>query len=147
MAGMLPGVESARRRRCHGTSAGWADSQSSSIFESSNSSRRSSLCLYSTNHSSHFNLLQKRTVNKYQQQQEHEEDEKLGGAAREAKERLDERLRSQYRKLEPKSSKSHSYRPPSFPTKFQLIGKLTQRLSQTGSFFKILLFVLVDSKS
>ena len=58
MAGMLPGVESARRRRCHGTSAGWADSQSSSIFESSNSSRRSSLCLYSTNHSSHFNLLQ-----------------------------------------------------------------------------------------
>lgn len=39
-------------------------------------------------------------VNKSQQQEE--QDEKLGGEAREAKERLDERLRSQYRKLEPK---------------------------------------------
>lgn len=30
------------------------------------------------------------------------QDEKLGGVAREAKERLDERLRAQYRKSEPK---------------------------------------------
>lgn len=104
MAGMLPGVESARRRRCHGTSAAWADSQSSSFIESSNSSRRSSLCLYSSNHSLQSNLLQKRMVNKSQQQEE--QDEKLGGEAREAKERLDERLRSQYRKLEPKRRNS-----------------------------------------
>ncbi|KAF1001679.1 uncharacterized protein LOC141713617 [Apium graveolens] len=106
MAGMLPGVESARRRRCHGTGAAWADSQSSSFLENSKNSRRSSLCLYSSNNSSHSNLLQKRAVKYQQQQQEQEDDEKLGGAAREAKERLDERLRSQYRKLEPKRRNS-----------------------------------------
>lgn len=48
MAGMLPGVESARRRRVH-KCGGFSDSPS---FSSHNTSRRSSFCLYASNHES-----------------------------------------------------------------------------------------------
>ncbi|KAI9125975.1 hypothetical protein K1719_003393 [Acacia pycnantha] len=82
MAGMLPGVESARRRRFHPS-----DSSSDCPYFT----RRSPLCLYSSNHESLLSAssLQQRSV-LYQGRS----DEKLAGAAGEAKERLEERLRS-----------------------------------------------------
>ncbi|XVF47969.1 hypothetical protein PTKIN_Ptkin03bG0152500 [Pterospermum kingtungense] len=98
MAGMLPGVECARRRRFH-QSGGSSDAPSVAGI---GLSRRSSFCLYTTNHDSHHTSVssQQRSipVQAY-------EDRKLGGVAREAKERLDERLRSQ-RKPEPKRQNS-----------------------------------------
>ncbi|XP_022730703.1 probable E3 ubiquitin-protein ligase RHY1A [Durio zibethinus] len=94
MAGMLPGVECARRRRFH-QSGGSSDSPSVAAI---GSTRRSSFCLYTSNHDTHHSSVssQQRSI-LFQAYQ----DEKLGGVAREAKERLDERLRSQ-RKSEPK---------------------------------------------
>ncbi|KAK6944404.1 Zinc finger, RING-type [Dillenia turbinata] len=88
MAGMLPGVECARRRRFH---------QSVALFDSPTTvvhggTRRSSFCLYSSNHESHITSslsLQQRGI------AQASEDEKLGRVAREARERLDERLRTQ----------------------------------------------------
>ncbi|XP_019197925.1 PREDICTED: probable E3 ubiquitin-protein ligase RHY1A isoform X2 [Ipomoea nil] len=91
MAGMLPGVECARRRRFH-QSGGLSDSTTSTT--TSSSTRRSSFCLYTSNHDSHLSSssssssMQRSTIGKAYQ------DEKLGAAAREAKERLDERLKS-----------------------------------------------------
>ncbi|KAK9269154.1 hypothetical protein L1049_000923 [Liquidambar formosana] len=92
MAGMLPGVECARRRRFHQGGGGYSDS---SIVAGHGLTRRSSFCLYITsNHESHLSstssLQQRSTAN-----QAYQLDEKLGGVAREAKERLDERLRTQ----------------------------------------------------
>ncbi|KAK2646714.1 hypothetical protein Ddye_021909 [Dipteronia dyeriana] len=90
MAGMLPGVECARRRRFH------RSGDSPSMANSHVSTRRSSFCLYTSNHESHHtsisNSLQRSIIN----QMYH--GEKLGGLAREAKERLNERLGTQ-RKL------------------------------------------------
>eukprot|EP00257_Ricinus_communis_P023038 XP_015582920.1 probable E3 ubiquitin-protein ligase RHY1A [Ricinus communis] len=86
MAGMLPGVECARRRRFHQSS----DSTAAAAY--GGSTRRSSFCLYTGNHeSSHGSTssLQRNILSKVY------EDEKLGGVARQAKERLDERLRTQ----------------------------------------------------
>ncbi|XP_028760749.1 probable E3 ubiquitin-protein ligase RHY1A [Neltuma alba] len=82
MAGMLAGVESARRRRFH---------QSGASSDCPYFTRRSSFCLYSTNHDflPSSSYLQKRSVLHHART-----DEKLAGAAGEAKERLDERLRS-----------------------------------------------------
>ncbi|XP_031106991.1 probable E3 ubiquitin-protein ligase RHY1A isoform X1 [Ipomoea triloba] len=92
MAGMLPGVECARRRRFH-QGGGWSDSTASTT--TSSSTRRSSFCLYTSNHDSHLSsssssssMQQRGAIGKANQ------DEKLGAAAREAKERLDERLKS-----------------------------------------------------
>ncbi|XP_059635250.1 probable E3 ubiquitin-protein ligase RHY1A isoform X2 [Cornus florida] len=92
MAGMLPGVESARRRRFH-QSGGWPD------LPSMSGTRRSSFCLYASNHESHLSsssFQQRITINQANQ------DEKLGGAAREAKDRLDKRLRAAQLKPENK---------------------------------------------
>ncbi|XP_058727583.1 probable E3 ubiquitin-protein ligase RHY1A isoform X2 [Vicia villosa] len=72
MAGMLPGVESARRRRVH--KAG---------VEPSNN-RRSSFCLYSSNSESRLSSSSSMT----------QQDENMVGAAREAKQRLDDKFRS-----------------------------------------------------
>lgn len=86
MAGMLPGVEFARRRRLYGYS------DSSSVAGHSNWTRRSSFCLYTSNHESHLSsssATQRSILNQAYQ------DDKLGEVAREAKERLDERLRTQ----------------------------------------------------
>ncbi|MBA0603469.1 hypothetical protein Gorai_003612, partial [Gossypium raimondii] len=91
MAGMLAGVECARRRRFH-QSGGSSDSVLGFT-------RRPSFCLYTSNHESlHSSVFSQRRVliEGYE-----DDDEKLGEVAREAKERLDERLRSQ-RKSEPK---------------------------------------------
>ncbi|KAJ4709677.1 RING/U-box superfamily protein [Melia azedarach] len=93
MAGMLPGVECARRRRFH-QSGGYSDSQTISAHSGT---RRSSFCLYTSNHESHHTSISSLRSIIYQASQ----DEKLGGIAREAKERLDERLRAQ-RKSETK---------------------------------------------
>ncbi|XVE71570.1 hypothetical protein DITRI_Ditri10aG0161800 [Diplodiscus trichospermus] len=94
MAGMLPGVECARRRRFHQSGSG-SDSSSVAVI---GLTRRSSFCLYTSSHETHHSSVssQQRSVSGQAYQ-----DQKLGGAAREAKERLDERLRSQ-RKPEPK---------------------------------------------
>ncbi|XP_074281228.1 uncharacterized protein LOC141606112 [Silene latifolia] len=83
MAGMLPGVESARRRRCHQTST-----PTIGAVVSSPSSRRSSFSLFFPT-SSASSLTQQRSRG------QHQVDEKLGQVARQAKERLDERLRAQ----------------------------------------------------
>ncbi|KAL2929866.1 putative E3 ubiquitin-protein ligase RHY1A [Bienertia sinuspersici] len=87
MAGMLPGVEAARRRRVHQSSG----SSSSSGIASSPSSRRSSFSLFSPNYSaSSLSHTRSRT---------YKDDEKLGHLARQAKERLDEKLRAQIKPL------------------------------------------------
>ncbi|KAF7838903.1 putative E3 ubiquitin-protein ligase RHY1A [Senna tora] len=83
MAGMLPGVESARRRRL------WSDSPST--IAAPNSTRRSCFCLYSSKHESLISsssLLERNILYKARP------DEELEEAVREAKERLDERFRA-----------------------------------------------------
>ncbi|XVF88234.1 hypothetical protein PTKIN_Ptkin19aG0033700 [Pterospermum kingtungense] len=92
MAGMLPGVEYARRRRFH-LSGGSSDTPTVPPI---GSTRKSAFCCHENHHtsvSSQSILIQAC------------QDEKLGEIAREAKERLDERLRSQ-RKSEPKRQNS-----------------------------------------
>ena len=92
MAGMLPGVECARRRRVH------QSGESPCVGGIHGSTRRSSFCLYASNHDSHHtptSSLQRSILNQAYM------DEKLGVEAREAKGRLDERLRTQ-RKPQPK---------------------------------------------
>ncbi|XP_019415964.1 PREDICTED: probable E3 ubiquitin-protein ligase RHY1A isoform X2 [Lupinus angustifolius] len=99
MAGMLPGVESARRRRFH-HSGGCLDSPSLSPH---NSTRRSSFCLYAKNNESllpSFSSLQRSMFN-----QTHP-DENIVGAAREAKQRLDEKFKQQ-RKSENKRQNTY----------------------------------------
>ncbi|KAF8036745.1 hypothetical protein BT93_C2454 [Corymbia citriodora subsp. variegata] len=95
MAGMLPGVEFARRRRLHQGGGAWSDSTPTAAY---GSVRRGSLP--SRNHeplhhcsSSYSRGMMNRCC----------EDEKLGGVAREAKERLDEKLRTQRIKSECRS--------------------------------------------
>ncbi|KAG9142188.1 hypothetical protein Leryth_007630 [Lithospermum erythrorhizon] len=95
MAGMLPGVETARRRRVHqsaasGTSTRYFGSSSTSFCDMSHGSlRRYSIPLHATTQEPlHLNSLQRNHIR-------HScvgENEKLDKAAREAKERLDERL-------------------------------------------------------
>lgn len=85
MAGMLPGVEAARRRRIY---QGSAPTHPSLGLLSSPSSRRSSFALFSAHSAS---SLQRSRANQV--------DEKLGQLAREAKERLDERLRARRESL------------------------------------------------
>ncbi|XP_058111385.1 probable E3 ubiquitin-protein ligase RHY1A [Magnolia sinica] len=79
MAGMLPGVECARRRRVH--QGGSNDQQ--------NRTRRFSFCLYTSNHDTHLN------TNSLLRRTQSFQSENLGDVAREAKERLDERLKIQ----------------------------------------------------
>ncbi|KAH0649827.1 hypothetical protein KY284_029739 [Solanum tuberosum] len=90
MAGMLPGVECARRRRFHQSSGCIASSNTTGF----SSTRRSSFCLYTSNHEHPFNSSSSKqrgaTSQAYQ-------DEKLGEAAREAKQRLDDRLSARWK--------------------------------------------------
>lgn len=92
MAGMLPGVECARRRRFH--QAGDYPAPGSSGW-----TRRSSFCLHTGSNERAFSLHTSLLNYGY-------EDEKLGDVAREAKGRLDERLRSQT-KSETRRHKNH----------------------------------------
>ncbi|XP_038891102.1 probable E3 ubiquitin-protein ligase RHY1A [Benincasa hispida] len=102
MAGMLPGVECARRRRFHQSIA---SSDSPSTAAKSGSTRRPSFCLYTSNrdfHSTSSSSSQHRSSSNQAYQ-----NEKLGEIAREAKERLDERLRT-HRKPENSRRKSEN---------------------------------------
>ncbi|KAL3840716.1 hypothetical protein ACJIZ3_025307 [Penstemon smallii] len=91
MAGVLPGVEAARRRRFHQSSS----SSNLSCYESSHqttstSSRRPSLCLYAS--STSF-----KQRNPISQVQARCDESRLDAEASEAKKRLDERLQAQWR--------------------------------------------------
>lgn len=98
MAGMLPGVECARRRRFH-------QSGDSLGAPAHGWSRKPSFCLYTSSHESHHGLVSSLQKQRIVSSQAYE-DEKLGGVAREAKERLDERLRLQKKKAETTRHKS-----------------------------------------
>ncbi|KAL1364236.1 hypothetical protein HN51_012398 [Arachis hypogaea] len=109
MAGILPGVECARRRRLH-QSKGFLDLPSSTA-SSHNSTRRTSFGLYAANHeplhsSSSPSLLHRSVI--YQAQP----DLSMVGEAREARQRLDDKFRS-HRKLENKSIKCSENRQAS----------------------------------
>ncbi|KAG6430806.1 hypothetical protein SASPL_108879 [Salvia splendens] len=81
MAGMLPGVEAARRRRFHQKSE-------PSPAISGCSTRRSSLCLYVSSHDFHLC----NSTPSSQRRQIMCDESRLGTEAREAKKRLDSRL-------------------------------------------------------
>ncbi|KAH6772378.1 hypothetical protein C2S51_010782 [Perilla frutescens var. frutescens] len=84
MAGMLPGVEAARRRRFH--------KNCRSEISPTSSARRPSLSLNTTTHEFLLNSsLQRNPIN----HKELYDESRLDTAAREAKKRLDERLQSQ----------------------------------------------------
>lgn len=84
MAGMLPGVEAARRRRCH-------QSSGTNGNGASPSSRRSSFSLFSPNSSTSFLS--------HSANRTYHDDEKLGQLARQAKERVHEKLRAQTKSI------------------------------------------------
>ncbi|KAL9223930.1 hypothetical protein vseg_000014 [Gypsophila vaccaria] len=88
MAGMLPGVEAARRRRVH-QSSHTAVVGVGGATPSCSSTRRTSFSLFCSTPSSSTSLVQQRC--RTQPQTDH----KLGQLARQAKERLDEKLRAQ----------------------------------------------------
>ncbi|XP_015893426.2 uncharacterized protein LOC107427551 [Ziziphus jujuba] len=77
MAGILPGVEYARRRHVGSSTNGCI--------------RKSSFCLYATQHSSSSTSLLKKKKSTMKQACQ-DDDQKLGIEAREAKERLDQKL-------------------------------------------------------
>ncbi|GAV73898.1 zf-RING_2 domain-containing protein [Cephalotus follicularis] len=77
-----------RRRRFHQS----GPSTDSPTIGSHSRTRRSSFCLYISNHETHHGSVSSLLSNQANQAKE---DEKLGGVAREAKERLDERLKTQ----------------------------------------------------
>ncbi|CAN0908531.1 hypothetical protein LINGRAHAP2_LOCUS25337 [Linum grandiflorum] len=94
MAGMLAGVECARRRRFH----------RSGIDHFSGEIRRPSFCLYPSNHegsASFATVASQRII----QSEAYDDDEKLEDSAREAKERLDERLGLQRKSFDSKRSR------------------------------------------
>ncbi|XP_019181612.1 PREDICTED: uncharacterized protein LOC109176630 isoform X1 [Ipomoea nil] len=88
MSGMLPGVECARRRRLHQSNRVLLDSPSSpSAYFSS--TRKSFFCLYTSNNSSP-SMQGSGLTQAYH-------DEMMGEVAREAKQRLDEKLRARWK--------------------------------------------------
>ncbi|CAN0860960.1 hypothetical protein LINGRAHAP2_LOCUS8081 [Linum grandiflorum] len=82
MAGMLAGVECARRRRFH----------RSGIDNFSGKIRRPSFCLYPSNHEGSPSFATVASQVNHLKSEAYDEDEKLEDSAGEAKERLDERL-------------------------------------------------------
>ncbi|XP_020206833.1 probable E3 ubiquitin-protein ligase RHY1A isoform X2 [Cajanus cajan] len=88
MAGVLPGVECARKRRIHGC----LDSNSTSLASHNIFTRRSSFCLYASSHESR--LSSSSSLHRGTLYQTHL-DENMVGAAREARQRLDDKFRSQ----------------------------------------------------
>ncbi|KAI8570542.1 hypothetical protein RHMOL_Rhmol01G0042500 [Rhododendron molle] len=113
MAGQLPGVECARRRRFHQSGVGTELPSAVAL----GMTRRSIFCLYTTNYQdSHLSSSSSSSLNlqlknqtyislrfKCEWQKQHRNNshayqvEKLGGVAGEAKDRLDERLRAQWK--------------------------------------------------
>ncbi|KAH6818488.1 hypothetical protein C2S51_002091 [Perilla frutescens var. frutescens] len=92
MAGMLPGVEAARRRRFHQKSNHFYGGAEPSPAASGCSTRRSSLCLYVSSHD--FHLCSSTSSSSSFSMRSHImcDESRLGAEAREAKKRLDERL-------------------------------------------------------
>ncbi|KAF7851189.1 hypothetical protein BT93_L4335 [Corymbia citriodora subsp. variegata] len=90
---MLPGVECARRRRFY-QSHGQPDSLVIAAATAPAATRRSSFCLYTTHHAPTSSSFQSRNIII---NQAYGDEEELGGVAREAKHRLDERLRTQWK--------------------------------------------------
>lgn len=116
MAGSLPGVECARRRRFH-QSVAWSDSPNMAVHSGS---RRPSFCLYTSNHESHHSStfsVQRTLLNQVCQ------DEKLEEVAREAKERLDGKLRIQ-RKSETKRNRNSKDSLRCVESKSMVLGEL-----------------------
>ncbi|PIN08649.1 hypothetical protein CDL12_18777 [Handroanthus impetiginosus] len=95
MAGMLPGVEAARRRRFHISNPTELSPSTPGSF-----TRRSSFCLYAGNHE--FQLNSSMPRNPIISQQGLNDESRLGATAREAKKRLDERLQQQWKTSETK---------------------------------------------
>ncbi|KAL1335162.1 hypothetical protein HN51_064102 [Arachis hypogaea] len=101
MAGMLPGVECARRRRVHGNTI------SSSAVEDNYLTRHSFSLYYPTNFESLMLPSSLPTIsleNKRKALKHEDLDEDMGRAAREAKQKLDDKFRQQ-RKLEAPENK------------------------------------------
>ncbi|KAF3597729.1 hypothetical protein DY000_02021477 [Brassica cretica] len=100
MAGMLPGVECARRRRFHGGVPPIDLSNTASVAAATGHvwTRRPSFSLYTTNHESHQAYVSFSERNVRNKSYGVDNDEKLVGAAKEAKDRLDERLRNPRRR-------------------------------------------------
>ncbi|XP_076918019.1 uncharacterized protein LOC143578271 [Bidens hawaiensis] len=109
MAGTIPGVESARRRRFYG---GNGSSDSSFVINSAfGSSRNRSFC--DTRFSS----------TSFSNRNQSDQDVKLGGVARKAKQRLDERLRSH------RKSEINSQERSREPTSSIMVGYLQMEVS------------------
>ncbi|KAL0334043.1 UNVERIFIED_CONTAM: hypothetical protein Sangu_1560500 [Sesamum angustifolium] len=108
MAGMLPGVEAARRRRFHKSSLISYGSDLSPNTSAATFTRRSSFCLYAPTHDFHSNSSMRNPAS----QQQVCDESRLGAAAREAKKRLDERLQHQWRSVQTKriESRTPNYR-------------------------------------
>ncbi|KAF3643971.1 putative homeobox protein knotted-1-like 3 [Capsicum annuum] len=129
MAGMLPGVECARRRRFH-QSSGCIDSSSTSSFSST---RRSSFCLYTSNHEYPLNSSSSKQRGAISQVYQ---DEKLDEAAREAKQRLDERLSARWKsqnKRSPKNTQPKDQRQGMVENRPNLQGEVFSGLKKSGS--------------
>ncbi|CAN8272269.1 unnamed protein product [Cochlearia groenlandica] len=96
MAGVLPGVECARRRRFHGGAPPIDLSNTASLAAGTGHvwTRRPSFSLYTTNHESHQAYVSFSERNVRTKSYGEDNDEKLEGVAKVAKERLDERLRN-----------------------------------------------------
>ncbi|KAK6131861.1 hypothetical protein DH2020_034384 [Rehmannia glutinosa] len=99
MAGMLPGVEAARRRRFHQKSNNNINYYGSEITQT----RRSSFSLYASTHD--FHLCSTSSMQRNPMRQVLYDESTLGAEAREAKKRLDERLQPQWRTQTKRTSK------------------------------------------
>ncbi|KAL6532699.1 hypothetical protein OROGR_013659 [Orobanche gracilis] len=106
MAGMLPGVESARRRRFH-KSNNLSNYYGSEQFPAT-LSRRSSFCLYATIHSN-SSMVRNPTIR--QEASILCDESMLSAAAREAKKRLDERLQPQWRSQNKRPNIQSNFQP------------------------------------
>ncbi|CAH2051733.1 unnamed protein product [Thlaspi arvense] len=122
MAGMLAGVECARRRRFHGGAPPVELSNTAAMAAAAGHvwTRRPSFSLYTTNHESHQAYVSFSERNVRNKSYGEDDGENLVGAAKEAKERLDERLRNPRRrqngkdkvnKSEQQKGKSHRELP------------------------------------
>ncbi|XP_022999563.1 probable E3 ubiquitin-protein ligase RHY1A [Cucurbita maxima] len=122
MAGMLPGVECARRRRFHQSIT---SSDSPSTAAKLGSTRRPSFCLYTSNRD--FHITSSSSSSRSQQRSSSNQayqTEKLGEIAREAKERLDERLKSHRKPQNPRKKSGEGSKEESITKKRFTWGKL-----------------------
>ncbi|KAL6911643.1 hypothetical protein ACP4OV_000448 [Aristida adscensionis] len=106
MAGMLPGVECARRRRVR-----QGGGSSSGAAEAPCGARRPSFCLYAAGHD-HAHLGSSCSKERSSVCQETARAWTLDSNAREAKERLDQKLRSQRETVAKRRQSPGSLRPP-----------------------------------